>query len=281
MSFKDKTVLITGATSGIGKETATVLAKMGAHLVFTSRDIHRGEICRKEIIALSENKSVNVLFCDLSSFASIRNCCKEFMEKYKHLDVLINNAGVWETKHVLSKDGIENNFATNHLAPFLLTNLLLDVLKKSAPSRIITVSSKLHERGTIKFDDLESKKSFNYMQSYAQSKLANILFTKQLAQMLKHNGVTANALMPGVVASTNLFRNANFIFKCIIRCLTVTIEEGAQTSVYLATSPKVEGITGQYFEKKKIKQSSKESNDMNIARQLWEVSYNYIKKYLD
>lgn len=281
MDLTDKTILITGATSGIGKETATVLAKMGARVVFTSRDLGKGLLIKEEMIKQSKNNKIDVFQCDLSSFASIKEFCNKFNSKYKRLDVLINNAGVWETKYVPSKDGIENNFATNHLAPFLLTNLLLGILKKSAPSRIINVSSELHRKSSMQFEDLESKKSFNYMKSYGQSKLANILFTKQLAQNLKNTGVTANSLMPGVVASTRLFRNASIMFKIIISFLSVPLEEGAQTSIYLASSPEVEGITGEYFEKKKIKQTSQESYDLNVANRLWEISENYIREYLD
>lgn len=133
----------------------------------------------------------------------------------------------------------------------------------------------------MQFEDLEFRKSFNYMKSYGQSKLANILFTKQLAQNLKNTGVTANSLMPGVVATTRLFRNSSIMFKIIISFMSVSLEEGAQTSIYLASSPEVEGITGEYFEKKKIKDSSKESYDLNVAKRLWEVSNNYVKNYLD
>ena len=204
--MKGKIVLITGATSGIGKATAAELARRGAAIVFTARDEGRGAAAREEIIRESGGGSVESVHCDLSSFDSIRSCCASFAARYPALHVLINNAGVWDFTRRLSRDGIENIFAVNYLAPFLMTNLLLDTLKKSAPSRIVNVGSGLHG-GTINFDDIEFSGSFSAVKAYRQSKLAILLFTRLLALKLEGTGVTVNAVHPGFV-STNLGRDA-------------------------------------------------------------------------
>jgi NAD(P)-dependent dehydrogenase (short-subunit alcohol dehydrogenase family) len=274
--MKGKVVLITGATSGIGKETAVGLAKLGATIVFTTRDIDRGRMTKDEIIKESANNIVDYIHCDLASFDSIRSCCKEFRSKCERLNVLINNAGTWDFKRRESADGIENTFAVNYLAPFLMTNLLLDILKKSAPSRIINVASTMHTRArTINFDDEELKKSFSAWKAYSQSKLAVILFTKLLAEELKDAGVTVNCLHPGMVA-TNIYRNANFLFQAFPKLFGKNPKEGAETSIYLASSPEVEKITGEYFVDKKIHSSSAESHNMETAKKLWNMSVNYV-----
>lgn len=273
--MKDKIVLITGATSGIGKETAVGLAKLGATIVFTTREIDRGRMARDEIISESKNDKVDFIHCDLASLDSIRSCCEEFKSKYERLDVLINNAGVWDSRRRESRDGIENTFAVNYLAPFLMTNLLLDVLKRSVPSRIITVASTLHTRAHINFDDIEFKKSFSAWKAYSQSKLAVILFTKLLAEKLKDTGVTVNCLHPGTVA-TNISRDANFVYRAFFKLFGKDPEKGAETSIYLASSPEIEKVTGEYFVDKKIKQSSSESHDMEIAKELWDLSAGYV-----
>lgn len=272
--MKGKTVLITGATSGIGKETAKGLAKLGATIVFTSRNAKRGESAKNEIAESSNNKDVHVLDCDLASFDSIRACCDQYKAEYDKLHILINNAGVWDFKRRESEDGIENIFATNHLAPFLMTNLLLDLLKKSSPSRIINVSSGLH-KGTINFDDIEFKKSFSGVKAYRQSKLAVILFTKLLAEKLKGTRVTVNCVNPGM-AATNLGRDAGSISRTIFKLFGKDPRKGAETSIYLASAKEVDQRTGEYFAKKKVARSSKQSNDLDLARRLWEVSLQYV-----
>jgi len=274
--LKDKIVLITGATSGIGIETAIGLAMLGATIIFTSRDILKGEKIKKELITITNNKNINVLKCDLASFESIRNFCKEFKSKYENLHVLINNAGVWDFKRRESKDGIENIFATNYLAPFLMTNLLLDLLKKSSPSRIINVTSGMHY-GTINFDDIEFKNNFSGAKAYRQSKLALILFTRLLAKKLEGTGVTVNSTHPGM-NKTNLGRDAGGFSKIIFKLMGKDPKIGAETSIYLASSPNVENITGEYFSQKKIKKSSKESYDINLAKKLWDFSKGCLKK---
>jgi len=277
-SLKNKIVLITGATSGIGKETALGLAKLGATIVFTTRDNLKGEKTKKELITTTNNKNIHMLKCDLASFESIRNCCKEFKSKYDKLHVLTNNAGVWDFKRRESKDGIENIFATNYLAPFFMTNLLLDILKKSSPSRIINVTSGMHY-GTINFDDIEFKQKFSGAKAYRQSKLGLILFTRLLAKKLEGTGVTVNCVHPGM-NKTNLGRDAGGFSQMIFKLMGKDPEIGAETSTYLTSSPDVENITGEYFAKKKIKRSSKESYDMDLAKKLWDVSEKYLKNDL-
>ena len=276
--MKNKIVLITGATSGIGKETALGLAKLGATIVFTTRDNLKGEKTKKELIATTNNKNIHMLKCDLASFESIRNCCKEFKSKYDKLHVLINNAGVWDFKRRESKDGIENIFATNYLAPFLMTNLLIDILKKGSPSRIINVTSGMHY-GTINFDDIEFKQKFSGAKAYRQSKLGLILFTRFLAKKLEGTGVTVNCVHPGM-NKTDLGRDAGGFSQMIFKLMGKNPEIGAETSIYLASSPDVENITGEYFAKEKIKRSSKESYDMDLAKKLWDVSEKYLKNDL-
>lgn len=274
-ALKNKIVFITGATSGIGEETALGLAELGATIVFTTRDDLKGEKTRNELIAATNNENIDMLKCDLASFESIKNCCKEFKSKYDSLHVLINNAGVWDFKRRTSKDGIENIFATNYLAPFLMTDLLLDVLKKSNPSHIINVTSGMHY-GTINFDDIEFKQKFSGAKAYRQSKLGLILFTRLLAKKLEGTGVTVNCVHPGM-NKTDLGRDAGGFSRMIFKLMGKDPRIGAETSIYLASSPDVGNITGEYFAKKKIKKSSKESYDMDLAKKLWDVSKKYLK----
>jgi NAD(P)-dependent dehydrogenase (short-subunit alcohol dehydrogenase family) len=267
-------VLITGATSGIGRETAVGLATLGASVVFTSRDMDRGRTTKDAVIRESKNDRVDFIQCDLASFDSIRSCCREFEGEYERLDVLINNAGTWNFKRRESRDGVEITFAVNYLAPFLMTNLLLDILKRSAPSRIVNVASALHG-GTINFDDVEFKKSFSQWKTYRQSKLALILFTRLLAEKLRDTGVTVNCVHPGRVA-TNLSREGNIFYRTFSKLFARDPKKGAETSIYLASSPEVEKVTGEYFADKKIKRSSTESYDMEIAKKLWDLSVHYV-----
>jgi NAD(P)-dependent dehydrogenase (short-subunit alcohol dehydrogenase family) len=273
-----KICLITGATSGIGKETALALAKMGATVAFTARNAEKGRTTKDQIIGASNNEMVDFLECDLSYLSSVHDCCTKFGEKYGKLHVLINNAGTWERERKVSKDGIENTFAVNHLAPFLMTNLLLDLMKRSAPARIISVSSGLHG-GTINSNDVEFKKKFSAMKAYRQSKLADMLFIKELSRRLIGTGVTANCVMPGLVA-TGLSRNAGAFSRAFFRLFGASPEKGAETSVYLASSPEVANISGQCFRKRRVVKTSKESNDPALARRLWDLSENYTQRRL-
>ena len=276
--MKGKTCLITGATSGLGKATALTLAKMEANVVFTARDESKGMATKKELTESSGNGSIDFLICDLSSFQSVKDCSERFKSGHDKLDVLINNAGTWEKERSLSKDGIELTFAVNHLAPFLMTNLLLDTLKKSAPSRVISVSSGLHG-GTINFDDVQFEKNFRGMRAYRQSKLADMLFIRELARRLDGTSVTANCLMPGMV-NTGLGRHSRWVNRAFFKTLGTPPEKGARTSVYLASSPDVETITGECFSKSRIVKTSKESNDPVLAKRLWEVSMKYVESWL-
>ena len=276
--MNNKICLVTGANAGIGKYTAIGLAKKGATVVMVSRNEEKGLPAVEEVKKLSGNSNIDLLCCDLSSQAQIRKLAKEFLDKYDQLDVLVNNAGAVYQKFQLSEDGIELQFAVNHLAYFLLTNLLLDVLKKSAPSRIVNVSSEAHKRGIIDFDNLKGEKGYNPIAAYAQSKLANILFTKSLANRLEDTGVTANCLHPGVVRTGIGIKHSNFVIKALWKLITsipfyaISEEKGAETSLYLATSPEVGNISGEYFGKCKVKQSAPLSRTNKLAEKLWEKS---------
>lgn len=274
MKLKNKTAIITGATSGIGRVTALAIAREGARLVLPVRNIEKGKALKDEIEKETGNASVEIMHCNLASLDSVRQFAEDFRKKFDSLHLLVNNAGLWEAKRKESDDGIEMNFAVNHLAPFLMTNLLLDIIKKSAPARIISVASTAHKYGKMRFNDLEGKKSWGSMQSYAQSKLANILFTRRLAKELDGSGVTANCLHPGVV-NTQLFSKLPGFIQKVSSFFMITPEKGAQTSIYLATSPDVENITGEYFDKRKIAKTTAHARDMQVADTLWEVSKEY------
>jgi NAD(P)-dependent dehydrogenase (short-subunit alcohol dehydrogenase family) len=270
----EKVCLITGATSGIGKATAMGLANMGASVVMVGRDRGRGEAALADIKEKCPNASVDLMLANVSSQEEIRRLADEFKEAYPRLDVLINNAGVIRSKRITTADGLEMTFAVNYLAYFLLTKLLLDVLKASAPSRIVNVASGDHSNGTIDFDDLQGEKGYKVAKAYSQSKLATVLFTYELARRLEGTGVTANCLHPGVVG-TNLGSGVSGVFGFMVRAMTPLMkspEKGAETSIYLASSPEVESLSGRYFVKKAEARSSDVSYDERIARRLWEVS---------
>jgi retinol dehydrogenase 12 len=275
MDLKDKFCIITGATSGIGRETAKVLAAQGVKLVLPIRDTMKGDSLREEILNQTPGAYLEFIHCDLASMRSIRNFASEYKKKHSKLHLLINNAGIWETKRNLTQDGIEKNFAVNHLAPFLLTNLLLDVIKASSPARIINVSSEAHRQGVIRFDDLEFETKYSSFRSYAQSKLANILFTKKLSQKLKGSGVTANCLHPGVV-STNLFDKMPKLLMGLMSLIMITPQKGAQTTLYLAMSEEVEHTSGEYFAKSKRKKPAAGALRQDTADKLWELSEKYV-----
>ncbi len=274
-----KVCLVTGATSGMGKVTARALAQMGATVIVVGRNPEKCATTVNQIKQETGNSAVEFMVADLSSQAEIRQLAQRFKGQHQHLHVLVNNAGAWINKRQESVDGIEMTFALNHLGCFLLTNLLLDVLKASAPARIINVSSHGHAKGRMDFDDLQLQQSYGGMQAYRQSKLANVLFTYELARRLEGTGVIANAVNPGLVATRFGFNNLGFIpdrfIDPLIRLyglLGTTAEQGAQTSIYLATSPEVEGISGKYFEKRKAVPSSQASYDEQAARRLWKIS---------
>ena len=271
--MKDKIVLITGATSGLGKETALALARLGATIVMTTRDQQKGEQTRQELIASTQNKAIDVMSCDLASFVSIRQFCAEFLEKYKELHVLVNNAGISNFHRKLSKDGIEETFAVNYLAPFLMTNLLLERIKESAPSRIVNIVSGFHS-GTVQFDDLEFTKNYSGFKVYGHSKIALILFTRLLAQKLEGSGVIVNCANPGM-SRTNIGQDAGAVMRMFFKILAKNPARGAQTAVYLASDPDLT-ISGEYFEKKQVMKINPETYDMDAANKLWDISKKYV-----
>ncbi len=272
MSMEGKICIVTGANSGIGKATAIGLANLSATVVMLCRSKETGEEAKKEIIELTGNNNVDLILCDLSSQKEIRNFVAEFQKKYKNLHVLINNAGVMKKQGAISIDGYEMNFAVNHLAPFLLTNLLLEILKLSAPSRIINVSSAAHRMAKLNFDDLQSKnKKMRLMSIYGNSKLALMLVSYELSRRLEGTGVTVNTVHPGMI-DTNLGRDMSKFSQKFGKGLFKKPEVGAETSIYLASSPEVEGITGKYYTKKEQKQSSKECYDEENAKKLWKIT---------
>lgn len=277
---KGKTVLITGATSGIGKETAKELAKLGARVCFTSRNEEKGIRVAKEISQLSSNGNVFPYFCDLKSFESIHKFVDKFKKENTSLHILINNAGTWNIRREITDDGIEATFQVNYLAPAMLSILLLDLLKESVPSRIINVSSAMHRSANLNLDDLEQRKRmFNGILAYSNSKLALILFTKVLARTLKDERITVNALHPGLVR-TNIFRNLPKSIVKIMLLGALNPEEGAQTSIFLATSDEVVSISGEYFANKILSNAVLPSNWDKIAEKLWNITINYFSKYL-
>lgn len=273
-----KVAIITGATSGIGAEATKVLAAEGMHLVLPVRSMQKGEQLRAEIMDKTPNAQIDLMLCNLSSLQSVKDFAKQFDASYSRLDVLINNAGVWETKRQESQDGIELTFAVNHLAPFLMTNLLLEKLKATGNSRIITVSSNAHKFARVNLDDLEGKKSWNSTKAYAQSKLANVLFTRSLVKLLDGTGVTAFSMHPGFVA-TNLFSKFPGFLMPLFSLVMVSPQKGAETLVYLATQPELENLNGGYFVNKKPASISKAGKDDLLATQLWEVSQSYVSKF--
>lgn len=259
-----KVCLVTGATDGIGKVTVHELAKAGATVIGVGRNPAKIEAVLHEAGATSG--TLEFLTADLSSLAQVRALADEFQRRYNRLDVLVNNAGALFTDLRDSVDGIEMTFALNHLSYFLLTTLLLETIKASAPARIINVSSNAHEGNTIHFDDLEHRQNYSAWAAYGASKLANILFTYELARRLAGTKVTVNAVHPGFV-NTNFQRAAGLNMRG-----PLTPEEGADTQNWLAMSPEVEGVTGKYFVRRHDTRSSNTSYDVAVAKQLWDVS---------
>src|SRR3989449_1342233 len=266
--------MVTGANSGIGKATAAGLAEMGATVILVCRNKEKGEAALSEIKEKSGNNSLDLMLADMSSLQSVRQLASEFRRKYDRLHVIVNNAGLFMIRRKTTGDGLETTFEVDYLSHFLLTGLLIDLLKAGAPSRLVEVSSIAHYNGHIDFDDLQGEKGYGGWKAYSQAKLAQVLFTYELARRLKGTGLTANCLHPGTVA-TNIWSRplgpAGFIMK-LPRLFMTGPEGGAKTPVYLASSSDVEGVSGKYFTNKKEKESSKESNDEQVARRLWLVS---------
>lgn len=268
-------VLITGANSGMGKVLALELAKQNYHVIMLCRDEKRGREAQREVIEKSGDKDVDLMICDLGSMASIREFAHVFIQKYDQLHVLINNAGVVLPGRHQTKDGFELQFGVNHLGHFLLTGLLLPLLKKGEPSRIISVSSGAHKMGKIDFEDLQMTESYKSINAYAQSKLAVVLFTKSLSEKLRGHQITVNCLHPGITGTqmgVDRKTGDGKRLASIVKFIALTPEKGARTTLYLATSPEVAHISGEYFYKKKIAKPSKLVKDTALAKKLWDVS---------
>jgi NAD(P)-dependent dehydrogenase (short-subunit alcohol dehydrogenase family) len=269
-----KVCLVTGATGGIGLITAQKLAAQGARVVVVSRSAAKCAEAVTQIKAQTGNNQVTYLAGDLSGMAQVRSVAEQFLAQYDRLDVLVNNAGAVFANRQVSADGYEMTMALNHLNYFHLTTLLLDRLLASAPARIVNVSSDAHKMASIHFDDLMSEKKYSAFSVYGMSKLANVLFTYELARRLEGSGVTANALHPGFVASNFGRSNGGMwnMFMPVVQLFAINPQAGAATSIYLASSPAVAGVSGQYFDKQRPVKSSPASYDTAAQRRLWEVS---------
>ncbi|MFU2157382.1 MULTISPECIES: SDR family oxidoreductase [Caldisericum] len=275
-----KKVLITGATSGIGKATLIDLAKSKAFVIFTARDKNKALTVLKEAKELSKNENIEFFEVDLSSFKSILDFLKRFKEKHNKLDILINNAGTWNMRLALTEDGIEKTFMVNYLAPFYITHSLLPLLSEGSPSRIINVSSAMHKGGKINLDDLESRNHYNGIQSYSNSKLMILMFTIELAKRLKDKGIYVFAVHPGLV-KTGIFSNFPKPIRDLFLIGAKTPEEGAKTSIYLAKTKDIEYLTGNYFADSKPTDYLKIADNEDLRKKLWDKTTDYIKKYIN
>lgn len=278
-SARGKIVVVTGANTGIGKATARELARRKAKVIMACRDLEKCERARKEIILTSKNKYVQCKKCDLSSQESIRAFAEEVKKENKKLHILVNNAGVSGCRKMLTAEKIEMQLGVNHMGHFLLTMLLLDKLKESTPSRIINVTSVAHKRGTINKEDLNSENTYDPGKAYNQSKLANILFTRELAKRLQGTGITVNAVHPGIV-NTDIMRHSSFydswisslVLKPIVWLFIKSPHQGAQSTIYAALEPSLETVSGKYFAECRETEVSSEAQDDSLANWLWLVS---------
>jgi len=265
----EKVAVVTGATSGIGKVTARELARQGFRVVMVARDADKAARTASEI-----GREVEIVLCDMSSQRQIRAAAEEIRRRHDRIHVLVNNAGgVW-VKREVTDDGLERTFAVDHLGYFLLTNLLLPELRRGAPSRVVNVASEAAKLGRIDFDDLQGERRYRGGLAYAQAKLANILFSSELSRRLAGSGVTSNALHPGAVASGFALNNTGVVRfgMKLVRPFLIDEEKGARTSIYLASSPEVEGVTGEYFIKNRPRKPPRNARDPEVARRLWDVS---------
>jgi NAD(P)-dependent dehydrogenase (short-subunit alcohol dehydrogenase family) len=257
-------VLVTGSTDGIGKQTAIDLARLGHHVIVHGRNAAKTEAARQAVSAAAPSATVDAVHFDLSSLADVRRGAVEVLKRFPRLDVLLNNAGILAQQRSVTVDGFEATFAVNHLAPFLLTNLLLPILQ-GEPARIVNVSSMVHMRGHLDFDDLQLERGYSAYGAYGQSKLANVLFTRELARRLDVKKVTVNALHPGVINTKLLREGFNM-------ASGGSLEDGAKTSVYVATSPALKSVTGGYFNNSRPAEPSAEAQNDAVALKLWDVS---------
>jgi NAD(P)-dependent dehydrogenase (short-subunit alcohol dehydrogenase family) len=274
-----KVIVITGGNTGIGKEAAVALAARGAQVVITSRNEERGRSARREIAERSGNDSVDVMPLDLASFRSIRSFAADALDRFDHVDVLVNNAGLILHRRAETQDGFEETFGVNHLGHFLLTDLLLERLRASTPARVVVVSSDAHKgaRQGLDFDDLQAEHKYRWAKAYSKSKLANIYFARELSRRLAGTGVTVNALHPGFVRSEfgrggDLGGIYGWGIKYLASPFAISPEKGALTSIYLASSPDVDGVSGGYFYKCKPTAPSVVAQDDDAASRLWDAS---------
>jgi NAD(P)-dependent dehydrogenase (short-subunit alcohol dehydrogenase family) len=268
----NKTILITGSTDGIGKETALELAQNGHQVILHGRDRQRLQQAKDEIERISGHPVAKTILADFNSLANVKVMADQILQEVPHLDVLINNAGLYLKERIITRDGFEMTFQVNHLAPFLLTNLLLPLLKKSTPARIVTVTSALHSRAILDFENLQGEKTFNGLEAYALSKLGNLYMSLELAERLAGSGISSNCLHPGGV-DTKMLRAA-------MGTQGIPVQEGAKPSIYLATSEEVEGLSGKYFYHSDIGIATEIGRDVTARKKFWRVSEELVRPYL-
>jgi len=269
-----KVCLVTGATDGIGKVSARVLAELGAKVIIVGRNPEKSAIVLAELRSISGNENIDLLMADLAVMQEVRDLAEQVIGRYDRIDVLLNNAGGYFTKHEITSDGLEMTFALNHMSYFLLTNKLMELLKYSAPSRIVNVSSDAHYGVDMEFENLNGEQEYKAWKAYQKSKLANVLFTYELLKKVPGN-ITVNCLHPGFVATNFGHNNGGFfgpVLKIAQRISAIDPEEGAKTSIFLCSAPEVKGVSGKYFYKCKPKTSSRESRNMDTGKRLWQIS---------
>jgi len=269
-----KVCLVTGATDGIGKVSARVLAELGAKVIIVGRNPEKSAIVLAELRSISGNENIDLLMADLAVMQEVRDLAEQVISRYDRIDVLLNNAGGYFTKHEITSDGLEMTFALNHMSYFLLTNKLMELLKYSAPARIVNVSSDAHYGVDMEFENLNGEQEYKAWKAYQKSKLANVLFTYELLKKVPGN-ITVNCLHPGFVATNFGHNNGGFfgpVLKIAQRISAIDPEEGAKTSIFLCSAPEVKGVSGKYFYKCKPKTSSRESRNMDTGKRLWQIS---------
>ena len=269
-----KVCLVTGATDGIGKVSARVLAELGAKVIIVGRNPEKSAIVLAELRSISGNENIDLLMADLAVMQEVRDLAEKVISRYDRIDVLLNNAGGYFTKHEITSDGLEMTFALNHMSYFLLTNKLMELLKYSAPARIVNVSSDAHYGVDMEFENLNGEQEYKAWKAYQKSKLANVLFTYELLKKVPAD-ITVNCLHPGFVATNFGHNNGGFVgpvLKIAQRISAINPEEGAETSIFLCSSPEVKGVSGKYFFKCKPKTSSQESRNKDTGKRLWQIS---------
>ena len=273
-NMNGKICLVTGATDGIGKVSARVLAELGAKVIIVGRNPEKSAIVLAELRSISGNENIDLLMADLAVMQEVRDLAEQVISRYDRIDVLLNNAGGYFTKHKITSDGLEMTFALNHMSYFLLTNKLMELLKYSAPARIVNVSSNAHYGVDMEFENLNGEQEYKAWKAYQKSKLANVLFTYELLKKVPGN-ITVNCLHPGFVATNFGHNNGGFfgpVLKIAQRISAIDPEEGAKTSIFLCSAPEVKGVSGKYFYKCQPKTSSRESRNMDTGKRLWQIS---------